>query len=84
VLLHIEFKIKLKLIGCIQNRILPILYLWRKTVCDKRSMSEFTLRIKEQAKSARVTYYSGDIQVCILSHEAPGEDLWMAVKWRNL
>jgi len=47
-------------------------------------MSEFTLRIKEQAKSARVTYYSGDIQVCILSHEAPGEDLWMAVKWRNL
>jgi len=39
--------------GCIRNRIVPKPY--SLVVNDKRSMSEFTLLIKE--KSTRMTYY---------------------------
>jgi len=48
------------LYGCIRNRILPYY------IVGNKSMSEFTVLIKEQAKSTR------DSEVCI---EAMGEDL---------
>ncbi len=58
----------------------------RKTVCDKRSMSEFTVKKEGKKYPDHVLpmwFWSVHTMDALLSHEAMGEDLWIAVTPRN-